>query len=157
MTDIEQLERDLKDLANIINFYDEGDSPYDTSVLIRIEKTARAHIEAMKQEPIGYLVRNPMIARKPVKALARYPETTEWLYPSSRKNDAKSFSLTVRGELVPLYTASLPAEQPVLKVPEVEEIPDYLEDYSAGVREGRNQLIKEIIAMNAHLKVEEME
>ncbi len=111
MTDIEQLEKDLKWLERQKQDGHCGEGTferhqrYDHNERIdRIVKAALAHMEAMKQEPAGYLVCDPMIARKPVKAVSAFPGTREWLYPASRKDDAKYVSLIVRGKLKALYT-----------------------------------------------------
>ncbi len=85
----------------------------------------RAHMEAMKQEPVGYLY--------------IHPEMADRYQFSFMKMEGMQ-----RYRVIPLYTAPpQPAEQPVLKVPVFDEM--YYRD-----------ALEQIIAMNPHLKVEEV-
>ncbi len=142
MTDIEQLERDLEYFTELLlenrneeienevpaGMYCEIDVPVPT--LERVMEAARAHMEAMKQEPAAY-VSNSRIDLICAKQQHDGIGSVLW----SENNDS--------GTRTPVYTAPPPAEQSVLKVPAFDEM--YYRD-----------ALEQIITMNPHLKVEEI-
>lgn len=54
-------------------------------------------------EPVAWWVHDLHVARQPVKARARYPEPTEFLYPASREQDARNAAKMLGGKCTPLF------------------------------------------------------
>ncbi len=138
MTDIEQLGKDLNNFEKYsINYLPAADQP----VAKRILKAARAHMEAMKQKPVGYLVRR---ITQPVTC--EFDNSDEWHF----RKEPINWQFAERDyEQIKIYTSPPPAEQPVLKVPEIKY------ETLTGFDRGADAMRDKIIAMNPHLKVEE--
>lgn len=54
-------------------------------------------------EPVAWWVHDLHVARQPVKARARYPEPTEFLYPASQEQDARNAAKMLGGKCTPLF------------------------------------------------------
>ncbi len=150
VTDIEQLERDLEYFTELLlenrneeienevpaGMYCEIDVPVPT--LERVMEAARAHMETMRQEPFGFLHYEVADNEKGIKLH----------YEFSRHALTKSDKEAGWDE-IKVYTTPPPAEQPVLKVPEIKY------ETLTGFDRGADAMRDKIIAMNPHLKVEE--
>lgn len=65
-------------------------------------------------EPVAWWVHDLHVARQPVKARARYPEPTEFLYPASREQDARNAAKMLGGKCTPLFAHPALAKSEVL-------------------------------------------
>ncbi len=133
MTDIEQLEKNAQWLEDYSkDMMDEGLCDQTAQKILDISNNIRAHAEAMKQKPIGYLNYEKSDIENGIKP--RYEFSRHALTEADKEAGF--------GE-IKIYTSPPPPEQPLLKVPVFDEM-YYLD------------ALEQIIAMNVHLKVEEV-
>lgn len=193
MTDVKQLEEALSELANEIGEEDCGSSMValyiGKDILFEISKAARAHLEALKQEPSAIEIQypdgtvelyhdedeiNPDYGSYTIKNLYTAPVQQEnspderdtinkqkpVAWAIQHNNVIQAFTTKPESgswfKYIPLYTAPVPQEKPVVKLPEKYPLMKG-NSYGAGYDTGHNDCIEKIMTRNPHIKFEVQE
>lgn len=155
--DTDELEKGLvlfdimfKELETEYNVEDAKDSK-NYEAFKSVYEAAKAHLEALKQEPVGYTVH--LRTDKSFYTQSRIVRSRRDALNTVDNYNSVLFYDDLEKVIVPLYTTPQPAEQPVLNLPESVNVSLPDSEWYVAFNSGRNAAIKDIIKMNPHLKV----